>query len=279
MTDQSYLHQLQQELYLSEIKYKQLTENISDVIFIIDLNLNTSYVSPSVERMLGDTPKDHLKKKIEDKFPPDSLQKIQSILMEEMEKELDPTIDKNRSHIIELEHYKSDRSIIDVSINISFLRDEQGKAIGFQGVTRDITAVKKMEKQLAREKDYVESLLASIPDLVFVLDAEGVFVDMKAGHSQDLYLPREEFIGKSIKATMPQPLAGRLFDKVMEVIKNRHTKPIQYQLLATDQTLQDYEARFTPLGNDRVIAMVRNISDEKKASASKLTTCKRFLCP
>jgi PAS domain S-box-containing protein len=267
MTDETHLHQLQQELYLSEVKYKQLTENISDVIFIIDLNLNTSYVSPSVLRMLGETPKDHLKKKIEDKFPPDSLKTIHSILMEEMEKELDPTIDKNRSRIVELEHYKSDRSIIDVSINVSFLRDEQGKAFGFQGITRDITAVKKMEKQLATEKNYVESLLASIPDLMFVLDAEGVFIDMKAGHNQELYLSREEFIGKSIKAVMPQPLSDRLFEKVMDVIKYRHTEPLQYQLLATDQTLQDYEARFTPLGKDRVIAMVRNITDEKKASA------------
>ncbi len=172
----------EQALQYYKEKYQQLTENITDVIFTMDMNLKTTYISPSVEKMLGETPEQHSKKSIEEKFPPSSLKKIQSVLQEELEKEKDPQVDKNRSRLIELDHYKSDKKIIPVSINISFLRDQKGQTIGFLGVTRDITEEKNASAFQALltniASSYINAPLSTIYDAINAsLKEIGTFVD------------------------------------------------------------------------------------------------------
>lgn len=135
-------------LIKSEAKYRQITESISDVVWTADLNLNTIYVSPSVEKMLGESVQAHLNRSFEEKLKSDSLKRVHQVLAEELEREKDPRCDKKRSRIIEVEHYHADGSTIWVSMHVSFLRDDNGKAIGFQGVSRDITQRKKVENEL-----------------------------------------------------------------------------------------------------------------------------------
>jgi PAS domain S-box-containing protein len=151
----------------SEKKYRSITENMSDVVWQMDLNLKTTYVSPSVEKLLGESIEEHMNRKMEEKFPEQTLLKIQSIFYEELEKEKDPQIDKIRSRTIEVEHYKADGTVIWLEMNVSFIRDDNGNAIGFQGSSRDITQRKLAEIAL-REKERRESVILShLPGLAY----------------------------------------------------------------------------------------------------------------
>ncbi len=141
----------------SEQKYRQIAENISDVVWISDLELNITYLSPSIEKLIGESPNDHLQRSLEEMFPPDSLNKILTTYQEEMEKEKDPFQDKNRTRIIEVGCYRVDGSTIWVSMHISALRNNEGTIIGLQGITRDITDRKKAEEQV-RYLGYHDSL-------------------------------------------------------------------------------------------------------------------------
>ncbi|NLV82774.1 MAG: diguanylate cyclase, partial [Synergistaceae bacterium] len=135
-------------LRLSEEKYRKITENISDVVWTTDMNFKTTFVSPSIELLTGESVDAHLKRSLEDKFSPESLIKLHTLIAEEFEKEKDPEIDKNRTRIIELEHYREDQTTIWLSMNVSFLRDENGTPIGLQGISRDITERKLMQDEL-----------------------------------------------------------------------------------------------------------------------------------
>ncbi|SEA85732.1 PAS domain S-box-containing protein [Eubacterium aggregans] len=151
----------------SETKYRSITENMSDVVWQMDLDLKTTYVSPSVEKLLGESIEEHMNRKMEEKFPAQTLHKIQSIFYEELEKEKDPEIDKNRSLTIEIEHYKADGTVIWLELSISFIRDDNGNAVGFQGSSRDITPRKLFEFAL-RENERRESILMShLPGLAY----------------------------------------------------------------------------------------------------------------
>jgi len=148
----------QSALIKSEAKYRQIAENISDVVWTTDKNLNTTYISPSVEQMLGITPEVYMKRALDEKFTPASLKIVRGILLEPFEKEKDQKADKNRTKEIEAEHYRADGSVIWISMHISFIRDKNGKVIGYQGVSRDITVRKHMEEHL---KQNVDDLLIS----------------------------------------------------------------------------------------------------------------------
>ncbi len=137
-------------LKASEEKYRRIAENISDVVWITDLNLKTTYVSRSVARLVGEPVASHVQRSMAEKFPPDSLDRIYRILAEELEKEKDPDCDKNRFRLIETQHYRADGSLIWIAINVSGVRDEAGKLIGLQGVARDITERKEAEQAQER---------------------------------------------------------------------------------------------------------------------------------
>jgi PAS domain-containing protein len=62
----------------SEKKYRSITENMSDVVWQMDLNLKTTYVSPSVEKLLGESIEEHMYRKMDEKFSAQTLHKIQT---------------------------------------------------------------------------------------------------------------------------------------------------------------------------------------------------------
>jgi len=151
----------------SETKYRSITENMSDVVWQMDLNLKTTYVSPSVEKLLGESIEEHMNRKMEEKFPAQTLHKIQSIFYEELEKEKDPEIDKNRLRTIEVEHYKADGTVIWLELNVSFIRDDNGNAVGFQGSSRDITQRKVAEDALIESERSKSVLLSNLPGMAY----------------------------------------------------------------------------------------------------------------
>ncbi len=151
----------------SENKYRSIAENVSDVVWQMDLNLNTIYISPSVSKLLGESPEEHMKRGITEKFSEDSIRLIQAMLMEELEHEKDPRADKNRSRTIEVEHFKADGSPVMLEMNISFLRDEQGKVSGLLGVSRDITLRKKAEQSLAESERSKSVLLSNLQGMAY----------------------------------------------------------------------------------------------------------------
>ncbi len=161
------LEEKTRELVKSEAKFRQIAENVTDVVWMADMDMRTTYISPSVEKMLGESPEAHIRKAVDERFTPDSLKIAHQVFLEELEIEKDPKSDKNRSRIFEIEHYRADGSVIWVSVHSSCLRDENGKFIGFQGVSRDITEKKLVEEKIVEQNILLEKLPEQVPGMIY----------------------------------------------------------------------------------------------------------------
>lgn len=148
LQDLTETRQMERLLRESEEKYRRITENITDVVWTADLEFRKNYVSSSVTRLLGFTPDEYITLPLERKFTPESLKIIHEMMTEEMENEMDPGCDRLRSRIFEVRHFRSDGSSVWVEMNVSFLRDMNGKPVGLQGITRDISLRKSIEEKL-----------------------------------------------------------------------------------------------------------------------------------
>ncbi len=152
----------------SEAQIRHITENISDVVWSVDLQMNHIYVTPSVERMTGFKLDEYFVLPIEKRHPPDSIRKFMGILKQELEREESEDVDRQRSLVLEAEHYTKSGDIIQTSMHISFMRDENGIPIGLQGTTRDVTREKQIERQLIKSEDRLSRILDVVPDMVSV---------------------------------------------------------------------------------------------------------------
>lgn len=184
--------------YLDEAKwYKSLAENFSDVLWTTDLEFNTVYISPSIFTLTGDTPENHIKKSLSERYPPTSAEMLIQLFTEEMLEEENPNNDPSRSRIIEAEFYKTDGSTVWVSINVSFIRDKAGRAIGIKGLTRDISQRKHVEDILNHTRQSYLDILNSLSEAIYVQSLDGTFIDVNEGAARMYKCSREDLIGKT----------------------------------------------------------------------------------
>jgi PAS domain S-box-containing protein len=137
----------------SEEKYRLIADHMADTVWVVDMGMRFTYVSPSVTRMYGTTVEEVMSQPIAQSLTPESLETALKVFSEEMAREAQGTIDPGRTRTLELEEYKSDGSTIWVESSMSFLRDENNAVIGILGVSRDITDRKRAEA----ERDALEA--------------------------------------------------------------------------------------------------------------------------
>jgi len=67
---------VEDELTLSEEKFRLIAESTSDTITVLDMDFNLTYVSPSIEKIRGFTPEEAVLQKMDQILTPASLQKV-----------------------------------------------------------------------------------------------------------------------------------------------------------------------------------------------------------
>jgi PAS domain S-box-containing protein len=137
------------ELAASRERYRLLAEHIRDVIWTMDLKLRFTYVSPSIEPLLGYTPEQMLAMAPPDYLTEASLRRVQSALQQEMSRDqAEP--DPLRSRDLELEMIRADGATLWVEVRAQFLLDERQQPRSLLGVTRDMSARKAAEQDRER---------------------------------------------------------------------------------------------------------------------------------
>lgn len=132
----------------SEETYRLITENSTDVIWTTDLEGRFTFISPSVEHLLGYTPQEMLALRIPAVLTPDSLETATNVIAEEMERARSRARGQRKSRATQLEQVRKDGTTVWTEVNTRFITDKDRNIIGILGVTRDITERKKSEQDL-----------------------------------------------------------------------------------------------------------------------------------
>lgn len=112
-----------------------------------------------------------------------------------------------------VDHFETRRlhkngSIIDVSVTVSPVWDDEGILIGASKVARDITAARRAQTALREREAHLQSVLDTVPDAMVVIDTRGVMQSFSATAEKLFGYSASEAVGKNVSILMPQPYRG-----------------------------------------------------------------------
>ncbi len=121
-------------------------------------------------------------------------------------------------------------------------------------------------EELRTSEQHVRALLDAIPDLMFRFDQEGTYLDYKAEEPSDLAAPPDELLGQTLHDVLPARIADEFTVRLARVLDAGEMEILEYRLDLKEQS-KDFEARLVRSGDTEVLAIVRDITERKRAEA------------
>ncbi|MFO7666314.1 MAG: PAS domain S-box protein [Desulfobacterales bacterium] len=256
----------------SEEKYRLSFENVADVIYVIDTNLNVLSVSPSVERILGYKPQDFIGRSANDLaiiFTPESFeQAIADISLILNGETIAATIYK---------FVAKNRTIKYGEVSVSpVMRD--GKIIGIISIARDITDRKLAEEALRESEEKYRWVLDNMADVITVMDLNLRFTYVSPSVFGLRGYTAEEVMSQTMEQMMtPESLqiVAKVFEEEMKSEASGMADPGRTRILELEEYRKDgsivwLENHISMLRDNEkkltgIITLSSNITERKRA--------------
>ncbi len=107
------------------------------------------------------------------------------------------------------------------------------------------------------------AILRAMPDMIFLIGRDGTCLDFKDGFGSKTLAPPGGFVGRSMSVILPSGVAAVLARAVGLAIDRGELQTAQFQL-PLDDGIRHYEARIAPNGSDTAIAVLRDVTSQKR---------------
>jgi PAS domain S-box-containing protein len=163
--------------------------------------------------------------------------------------------------------------LIDVSLTVSPIRDDQGKIIGAAKIVRDVTRQKKLEEAALR----LAAIVESSDDAIASKDLNGIITSWNRSAEKLFGYKAEEIIGKPITTIIPPELHH---DEIMILSKIRRGEKIDhFETIRLHKNGERIEVSLTisPIKDDNgnvigAAKIIRNITETNKIERALQTT-------
>jgi rsbT co-antagonist protein RsbR len=242
------------QLRESENRYRTLIENQQDGIFVIQGGKMT-FANEQFAAIV-DYPREELEQRsIVELIAPEDREWV-------LERYARRQKGENVPNTYEFRMLKQD-GVTRVWVNMVVTTIEYEGAVASMGTVRDITERKQSEEALRTSEARQRALLDAIPDMMFIQDREGTFLDYRAPQDA-LMLPPEQFLGKRDSDIFSPELTQRFLDAITQALDTGTLQLVEYSLPIDDQP-HFYEARISPIDAAKVMVLVRDVTDKKQA--------------
>ncbi len=233
-----------------------LLQHSNGFIFRHDQDGNMLFVSDDLKNILGYEPADYLvndKKYLTD-------HPINRIIFDE---EMQTGFKKGQEfmgYMVEMRHRDGHPVMLEVLARR--MGDLTRKQYQVLGVAKNITEKYRAEQDLIASESRYKNILNSLPDIIFLNDKEGRYIDFHVPEGFDLYEKPEESIGKTLLDVLPFPINVKLNEAFIKAYDTGKLQTIDFSLPIKGVN-RYFEARFMKLDDDRVITISRDITAKK----------------
>jgi len=137
-----------------------------------------------------------------------------------------------------------------IELQAVLMTDENAASLGFIILAADNTARKKAETALRESEARNRALIEAIPDIMFRVNNQGVYLD--------------KMLGKKIIEVFPESIAKDTVKYISEAIKTREIQIFEYPVTVSGRE-EFYESRFIAIEDDEVLIILRNVTERHTA--------------
>ena len=248
----------------SEDMFRMITENISDLIAVVDLDGRRVYNSPSYRNMFGDPGLLRGTDSFDD-IHPDDRERVRHVFNE--------TIRTGEGRRAEYRFLLKDGSVRHIESIGAVVKGENGRPSRVVVVSRDVTDRKAREEELKIQKAYFEQLFESAPEGIIIRDAEGRVQQVNNEFLKMFGYTKDEVVGNRI---MELIIPDGEPDEVFSLMKQKAFKEnisIETARRCKDGRVVDVSILGAAIGVDggdvAIYNMYRDISDRKRAELER----------
>lgn len=257
---------VEQQLRESEANFRFLTDNMIDVIWLLDVETKKfKYISPGWHYLTGYTPEEAIAMGLEKIITPESFKTAYKNIERMTEEFLKDGAGKPQVSI--LQFYKRDGTFLDAEVVSSVSKNEEGR-LQITGVTRDVSQRLKAEKALKESELHYRNLIHSQTNFMLrtnlngnilfwndkfdrensrIYGSNGIFnspfrLSVASSHHEQLDKAMRECIaepGKIISVGLDKPEAdGAIRTTLWEIlcISDDDHRPVELQFVGIDIT-------------------------------------------
>lgn len=259
--------QVELSLRDSEKRFHDIVEASADWVWEVDALSRYTYVSESVESLLGYTPAEILGKTPFDLMPPDEALRVQAAFAAiAAQKKPFRDLDSINVH--------KDGSLRHVWTNGMPILAADGTLLGYRGLDRDNTARKIAEQDLQNARDMLRAVINTIPDLIWLKDVEGRYLACNARFEAVFGASEADILGKTDFDFVSPEMAERFRERDRAALEAGHPVNDEEEIsLAGDGQRECLLTTKAPYRDSRgavigVLGIARDISGHKRVEAS-----------
>jgi PAS domain S-box-containing protein len=251
--------QAERALEGSLARFRSLTEMSMVGIWATDAEGNNTYLSPRCVELGGIAPELARGLGWVSAVHPEDRERVSS--------EWKQASQQTRPFVSEFRFLHHDGRVVWVLSQAMPVTQGDGEIVEWIGSVSDLTDLKRTEQDLRENEQRNRAMLSAMPDLIFVCDREGIYLDCLVADPNDLLASPQEFLGRSLRDYHTKEDAERILAAFQQVLADRRLQIVEYELeLAKDRSW--FETRITAIDDQRVLCLVRNVTERKIAERS-----------
>lgn len=128
--------------------------------------------------------------------------------------------------------------------------------------------LRRSQEALRDSESRNRAMLHAIPDMIFLQDADGNFIDVHTPDQNPLAKPAKTILGKNVRDIFSGDMAQSIRTRQARIKDGSPIELLEYSLPLAIGT-RHFEARMVPAEQNRVLAVVRDITEKIKADEEK----------
>lgn len=139
----------------------------------------------------------------------------------------------------------------------------------------DIDEQKRTEEQLRRSEERSQHLLQSIPDLLFVFDRDGKYLEVQSSDEGKLIRPAAQVLGHYLHEFFDDAFTKKWLSYIHQALETEKPVVAEYDIDVPNGRTY-FEGRLFPRGDGTVMAIIRDITARRIAERDARVITERF---